>query len=454
MPLGRPITLSSNVASKSLSITATAGQTVFLPSGGYRINEIAVYKEGVRLVDGTDFTARDGASVILTSGASLNDVLEFQIFDSFNIANTIKPNESTQTITGSLVVEGGITGSVLGIQSGGTAIGTGRTVNFIGTGNTVVDNGDGIINVSISGETAGINTSTTSEFTDISVSGVATVGSAVTINSTGIDAVSGVITAANFVGGGANLTALSASNLGSGTVPDARFPATLPAASGANLTNLSGTAIASGTVAAARVATLNQNTSGTAGGLSGTPDITINNITGVAATFTGVLTYEDVTNVDSVGMVTARGGLEVGAAGVGGTISSGGNVIFAGITTVGTALSLADNVHARFGNSGDLKIYHDSGGQSRIEESGSSVLKIMGSDLRLSNTSNSADYVQANDGAAVNIYFNGSKKLETTNTGVEVTGTATATEFVGGGSGLTGLSIPAGFTELDAALFS
>ena len=48
---------------------------------------------------------------------------------------------------------------------------------------------------------------------------------------------------------------------------------------------------------------------GNATGLTGTPDITINNIVGAAATFTGVLTYEDVTNVDSVGVVTARGGL-------------------------------------------------------------------------------------------------------------------------------------------------
>ena len=213
---------------------------------------------------------------------------------------------------------------------------------------------------------------------NINVIGVATVGSAVTINSTGIDAVSGVITASSFVG------------------------------------NVTGTA-SNATQAEA---------------LTGTPDITVRNITGVAATFTGVLTYEDVTNVDSVGIVTARGGLEVGAAGVGGTISSGGNVIFAGITTVGTALSLADNVHARFGNAGDLKIYHDSGGQSRIEESGSSVLKIKGSDLRLSNTSNSADYLQANDGAAVNLYFNGSKKFETHNTGIRVTGIATVTSTI------------------------
>ena len=55
---------------------------------------------------------------------------------------------------------------------------------------------------------------------------------------------------------------------------------------------------------------------GDATGLSGTPDITVRNITGVAATFTGVLTYEDVTNVDSVGLVTARSGLRVLGAGV------------------------------------------------------------------------------------------------------------------------------------------
>ena len=52
---------------------------------------------------------------------------------------------------------------------------------------------------------------------------------------------------------GVNLTALSASNLASGTVPDARFPATLPAASGVNLTALNASNLASGTVPAARI---------------------------------------------------------------------------------------------------------------------------------------------------------------------------------------------------------
>jgi hypothetical protein len=50
--------------------------------------------------------------------------------------------------------------------------------------------------------------------------------------------ISGVCTATTFSGSGANLTNLDASDLASGTIPDARFPATLPAVSGANLTNL------------------------------------------------------------------------------------------------------------------------------------------------------------------------------------------------------------------------
>ena len=52
-----------------------------------------------------------------------------------------------------------------------------------------------------------------------------------------------------------NLTGLNATNLSSGTVPDARFPATLPIASGANLTALNATNLASGTVATARLGT-------------------------------------------------------------------------------------------------------------------------------------------------------------------------------------------------------
>ena len=78
----------------------------------------------------------------------------------------------------------------------------------------------------------------------------------------------GLLTATNFSGGGAALTALNATELTSGTIPDARFPAalpavsgvnltalpaTLPAASGANLTALNATQLTSGTVPVLRL---------------------------------------------------------------------------------------------------------------------------------------------------------------------------------------------------------
>src|SRR6056300_1952136 len=62
---------------------------------------------------------------------------------------------------------------------------------------------------------------------------------------------------------GSNLTALNATQLTSGTVPDARFPATLPAISGANLTNLNATNIASGTLSSDRLPTVPTSKGGT-----------------------------------------------------------------------------------------------------------------------------------------------------------------------------------------------
>ena len=160
---------------------------------------------------------------------------------------------------------------------------------------------------------------------------------------------------------------------------------------------------------------------GAATGLSGTPDITVQNITGVAATFTGVLTYEDVTNVDSVGMVTARGGLEIGAAGVGGTITSVGNAILSGITTVGTGLSFGDNVKACFGAAGDLQIYHD-GSHSFIKDAGTGNLRLGANDLRIQTDDFAENYILGTKNGAISIYYDNSVKLATTDTGVTVTG--------------------------------
>ena len=59
----------------------------------------------------------------------------------------------------------------------------------------------------------------------------------------------------------------------------------------------------------------------------------------------GTLTYEDVTNVDSIGLVTARNGVEVGASpGVAASISVDGNAIFSGITTIGGNVKVGTGV--------------------------------------------------------------------------------------------------------------
>ena len=163
----------------------------------------------------------------------------------------------------------------------------------------------------------------------LDVDGDAHIGAAITMYST-----SGIVSATSFFGSAEGLTDLPAGG------------ATLSAASGSQrvvVTSLtSGTMTAAGTNAdlayntttntlsattfsGALTGNVTGNASGTAGGLSGTPDITIQNVTGVAGTFTGfvafstsisvggTITYEDVTNVDSIGVITARAGVQVGS---------------------------------------------------------------------------------------------------------------------------------------------
>jgi hypothetical protein len=78
---------------------------------------------------------------------------------------------------------------------------------------------------------------TTNNSTKISVQSAATLIANNLDCGDGVD-VTGTCTATTFSGSGASLTTLNASNLSSGTIPDARFPATLPAISGANLTGI------------------------------------------------------------------------------------------------------------------------------------------------------------------------------------------------------------------------
>jgi hypothetical protein len=71
----------------------------------------------------------------------------------------------------------------------------------------------------------------------------------------------------------------------------------------------------------ATATTFSGNLTGDATGLSGSPNIVVSSVTGSTASFSGnvsvggTLTYEDVTNIDSVGLVTARSGIKVTSGG-------------------------------------------------------------------------------------------------------------------------------------------
>jgi hypothetical protein len=101
-------------------------------------------------------------------------------------------------------------------------------------------------------------------FTDIGAGGTFGGGDISAANG----AFSGTVSAAGFSGPGAGLTGLKASNLGSGTIPTGRFPATLPALSGANLTSLNASALASGTVPLTALADITNNQIATAAAIA------------------------------------------------------------------------------------------------------------------------------------------------------------------------------------------
>ena len=150
------------------------------------------------------------------------------------------------------------------------------------------------------------------------------------------------------------------------------------------------------------------------------------NVSG-AATFTGnvtiggTLTYEDVTNIDAVGLITARDGIFI-----------------------------PDLKKLEIGNvagAGDLKLHHTSD-ESYIDDDGPGALNIRGSEVRIGQTGSTTvglKYVSSN--GQVVVYHGGTRKLETNSTGVKVTGTFQGASQVGIQSG--GVQIGAGITQLN-----
>ena len=143
---------------------ATASQTTFTVTGTYTVGYLDVYQNGVRLSAGTDYTATTGTTFVLTTPANLNDEIESIGYKVATIVTT-----------------------------------TGQFDN---------------LNISGVSTFVGLATHTGTIFgSNLSLTGIATaatfrVGTAVTVNSSGINVV-GVVTATSFIGNGSGLTGLN-----------------------------------------------------------------------------------------------------------------------------------------------------------------------------------------------------------------------------------------------------
>ena len=252
----------------------------------------------------------------------------------------------------------------------------------------------------------------------------------------------------------------------------------------------------------------NADTATNATGLSGSPTIAITNLTGVAATFTGnvsiggTLSYLDVTNIDSVGIITAQKGLQVLANGVDVTgigtfedrITYDGSLGQAGGGTVTYAVTVAtkDSTH-RYNGSGSSNGYVIDNLQAPVltltpgrtyrftnDNTGSHPLKFYydankttlystgvtfndaNTEITVSDTTPAVLHYQCTSHSLMgnsvitqsNPIVGAGITLNGLGGGVHVTGVVTATSFSGSGANLTNLpSSGGGETDITSSLF-
>ena len=226
--IGRAPGDSSVVVSRQI-FSPTGVTTTFTFASSYTPGYLDLYLNGVRLVEGTDYTATDTSSInVLNGGAQGGDVLEGVAYKAFNLTQANR----------------------VGVQSAGVLIGNAETLNFIGVGNTFLVNGTTV---------------------DVSIQG----------------------------GGGSGVAStITVADESSDTTC---FPIFATAATG-DINPKTGSNL-----------TFNSNTG----------DLTVlGQVAGASGSFTGnvsvggTLTYDDVTNIDSVGLITARTGIKVLANGI------------------------------------------------------------------------------------------------------------------------------------------
>ncbi len=127
-----------------------------------------------------------------------------------------------------------------------------------------------------------------------------------------------------------------------------------------------------------------------------------------------IVTAGQSITVDTISETTAANGVVIDGV----TLKDGG-------ATVTADVSFGDNDKAIFGAGSDLQIYHD-GAHSYISDQGTGHLKVFAESFFLNNSGDTEQMIGATVNGAIDLFFDGSKKLATTSTGIDITGTLTS----------------------------
>jgi hypothetical protein len=169
---------------------------------------------------------------------------------SANGASTIVLRDAAGDFSADIITANGFVGPVTGSA---TSLATAQNISISGgvTAANVSFNGTAAVGLNVTAMNASVINSGTIPNANTTASASNGANTIVARDASG-NFTANNVTATNIIAAGTFLTSLNASVLNSGTVPDARFPATLPAISGANLTSLNATALSSGTIPDAR----------------------------------------------------------------------------------------------------------------------------------------------------------------------------------------------------------
>ena len=131
-----------------------------------------------------------------------------------------------------------------------------------------------------------------------------------------------------------------------------------------------------------------------------------------------------------------------------GNLNVGGASTFTGDVSFGSTATFGDNDRLKFGDNEDLEIF-STGTNSFIKETGSGNLKILGTNILIKNSGDNKTYADFNNGGSLELYYDNSKKFETTGAGVTIFGTTETQQLnVTGVATITTVDINAGDIEV------